>query len=267
MTEQSILNWLRKQKNVEGIGDDCAVLNEWLVTTDMFIEDIHFLRSLPPETCGYRALARGLSDIAAMGGDPRWCLLSLALADWCGERWVRGFYRGLLKLAEKFAVKLVGGDLSHSNRVTADIVVIGFAPKGKALRRDGARVGDGIYVSGALGGRPVLPEPRIAFGKKLRGRASACMDLSDGLSLDLKRLCEASGVAAVIDLPLPVAPGATIEQALHAGEDYELLYTAPRKAGGTRIGTIVRGKPGRVEFFGRKLAAKGYDHFRSNRGD
>ncbi len=264
MTERSILNWLRRRKEVKGIGDDCAILGDILITTDMFIESVHFRRAQPPHVLGHRALARGLSDIAAMGGDPMWCLLSLALAKWTDEKWVREFYKGFLGLAERYEVKLVGGDLSHSNRVTADIVAIGIARKGTALGRNGAKVGDGIYVSGDLGGRPLLPEPRIEFGKFLRGVATACMDLSDGLSADLPRLCEASGVAASIDRPLPVAPGATLEQALHAGEDYELLYTCSGEAPGIRIGTIVEGKPGRVEYLGRKLAVKGYDHFRPN---
>jgi thiamine-monophosphate kinase len=240
-----------------------------LVTTDMMIEDVHFRRADPPGVVGYRALGRGLSDIAAMGGSPRWCLLSLALAPWTSTAWIKRFFDGLLALAKRHRTLLVGGDISHSRQATADIVVMGEAPRGKALLRSRARPGDGIYVSGVLGGAPIKFEPRIELGRFLRARATACMDLSDGLSLDLHRLCAESGVSAVIDRPLPVAHGATMEQALHAGEDYELLFTArrelPRFHRGlpiTRVGTIVRGPAGRIELFGRPHLPRGYDHLK-----
>lgn len=274
-SELELVEWLRARG--PAIGDDCAVLpspgsrHDLLVTTDFLIEDVHFLRRHPPRRIGHRALARGLSDIAAMGGTPRWCFISLALAEWAGDRWVKSFYDGLLLLAARYATALAGGDLSRSSRVTADIVVIGIAPRGKALLRSGAKPNDAIYVSGVLGGSPALPEPRIALGRSLRSRATACMDLSDGLSLDLHRLCRESNAAAVIDRPLPVARGATLEQALHAGEDYELLFTSPRRIGAfqglpvTRIGTIVDGPPGSMTLFGRPLAPGGWDHFRGHR--
>jgi len=273
MTERQLVDWIRRRG--KGIGDDCAVASlagardELLITTDMFIEGVHFLREHPAAQCGHRVLARGLSDLAAMGATPKWFLLSLALPPWAGAGWVKRFCGGMLKLASRHRITLIGGDLSHSDRLTADIVAIGSCPHGTAIRRDGARPGDGIYVSGALGGRPALPEPRIALGRHLRGRATACMDLSDGLSADLPRLCRESGVAAAIDRPLPAAPGATLDDVLHAGEDYELLFTArnaPRCHRGvplTRIGTILRGRPGKVTCFGRPLAPLGYDHFRN----
>jgi thiamine-monophosphate kinase len=267
-----------------GIGDDCAVYRpagareDLLVTTDLLIEGVHFLREAHPAAAvGWRTLARGLSDIAAMGGSPRFCLLSLALAGWADQRWVEGFYRGFLRLARREGVSLAGGDLGHAERIMCDIVVCGAAPKGKWLRRDGARPGDGIYVSGPLGAsalglrtrrgrawkRHLRPEPRLQLGRRLRTRfrATAAMDLSDGLSLDLHRLCLASGVAAELD-EIPVFPGATLDDALHGGEDYELLFTLSRP---TRafpcIGTIVRGKPGVVRLAGRPLPPLGYDHF------
>lgn len=275
MTERDLVDWIRRRG--VGIGDDCSITRlpgsreDLLHTTDMFIEDVHFLRAQAPEQVGYRTLVRGLSDIAAMGGTPKWCLVSLALAPWTDTAWVKRFYEGLLKLARRHRTLLIGGDLSHARQLAADIVVVGVAPRGKALRRDGARPGDGIFVSGALGGRPVLPEPRLALGRALRGRASAAMDLSDGLSIDLHRLCMESRVAAVIDRPLPVAPGATLDDALHAGEDYELLFTAataPARHRGvpvTRIGTIVAGRPGAMTCFGYALEPRGYDHFRERR--
>ncbi|MCL5743505.1 MAG: thiamine-phosphate kinase, partial [Acidobacteria bacterium] len=175
----------------------------------MLIEQVHFLPSThKPEEVGYKALARGLSDIAAMGGTPRFCLLSLALAPWSDEKWRRGFFRGFLRLAGEAAAPLAGGDMARASRVSCDVVVCGAAPRGTALRRDGARPGDAIYVSGSLGGaalglrtrkgkawkRHLRPEPRLRLGRFLRERlrATSAMDLSDGLSIDLCRLCRAS---------------------------------------------------------------------------
>src|SRR5450432_554512 len=190
-----------------GIGDDCAIFRprgsaeDLLFTTDMLIEGVHFLRETHTAAdIGWKSLARGLSDIAAMGGEPRFCLLSLALAPWSDARWLDSFYRGLLALAQSAGATLMGGDLARSSLVMADIVVAGTVPRGKALRRDGARAGDAVYVSGALGGsalglatgsgrawaRHKRPEPRLALGRFLREKvATAAMDLSDGLSLDL----------------------------------------------------------------------------------
>jgi thiamine-monophosphate kinase len=279
---------------VLGIGDDCAVFHprgskeDLLITTDMVIEDVHFRRSThPAPAVGHRALARGLSDIAAMGGAPSFCLVSLALAPWTDSKWVDRFYSGLLRLARQTGTALAGGDLAHAERVTCDVVVCGVAPKGEALRRDGARPGDQIYVSGSLGGAALglakgrgrawklhlRPIPRLPLGRFLRHRvrATAAMDLSDGLSLDLHRLCLASGVAASVEREPPVFPGASLKQALDGGDDYELLFTLrpgalpPREHRGvplTRIGTIRKGKSGRIEFLGRPLAPGGYDHFR-----
>jgi thiamine-monophosphate kinase len=269
---------------VLGIGDDCAIYRprgsreDLLFTTDMLIEDVHFRRGTHrAEDVGWKCLARGLSDIAAMGGEPRFCLLSLALAECADDRWVAGFYRGLLRLARREHTALAGGDLARAAKVTCDIVVCGSVPRGKALRRDGAHAGDAIYVSGALGGsalglatgagkawkRHARPEPRLALGRLLRElHATAAMDLSDGLSLDLQRMCEASGLRAEIAMP-PVYKGATREQALHGGEDYELLFTLPAKvkapAGCTRIGVMRRGDG--VMLDGAPLEALGWDHF------
>jgi thiamine-monophosphate kinase len=275
-----------------GIGDDCAIYRpnsreDLLFTTDLMIENIHFRREThPAEAVGWKTLARGLSDIAAMGGTPRFCLLSLAIAPWADQRWIDAFYGGFLRLARKHGVALAGGDLAHAERVACDIVVCGSVARGKALRRDGARPGDRIYVSGRLGGsalgleagagaawkKHLKPEPRLALGRFLREKlhATACMDLSDGLSLDLYRLCLASGVAAELTGAIPVFRGASMTQALDGGEDYELLFTVnPRAAVPASfeglplasIGTIRRGKPGRVEFDGCPLPPRGYDHF------
>jgi thiamine-monophosphate kinase len=251
-----------------GIGDDCAIYRprageELLFTTDMMIQDVHFTRAQSAASVGERALARSLSDIAAMGGEPRFCLVALAASE---PKWIEQFYRGLLRLAKRFDVALAGGDLARDENFHCDVMVCGSTQRGKAMRRDGARAGDAIYVSGKLGkpwDRQI--QPRLALGRSLRGLATSCIDVSDGLSLDLHRLCVASNVAAEVDR-LPVMRGSTEERALHGGEDYELLFTlregvkAPR--GVMRIGRVIRGAAGTIYFKGRLLEPRGYDHFR-----
>ena len=288
-----------------GIGDDCAVLrppagHELLVTTDFSLEDVHFRRDWhPPESVGHRCLARGLSDIAAMGGRPLAAFLSLALPRQLPARWADRFLAGLLALSDKFSVALAGGDVAQSpSGVLADIVVLGSAPQGKAVLRSGARPGDLLFVTGELGAsvaalrelrdgkrlsprlrpRHFYPAPRIAQGEALRGKATAMIDTSDGLSTDLDHLCQESGVAAIVDrAALPRAVGASETDALHGGEDYELLFTAPgrvripSRVGGigiTRIGEIVRGRGVfTVDPRGRRvpLPPQGWEHFRSHR--
>jgi thiamine-monophosphate kinase len=274
MDEIGLIERIRRQSRsgrriTLGIGDDCAIFRpranqDLLFTADQMIEDVHFRRSQSAEAIGERALARSLSDIAAMGGEPCFCLVSLTTP--CDEHWIEGFYKGLLRLAKRSGTALAGGDLARADKTYCDVTVCGSIRRGAALRRDGARPGDQICVSGRLGkpwDRRI--EPRVALGKSLVGRATACMDLSDGLSLDLHRLCLASGVAAEIDR-VPIARGATLERALHGGEDYELFFTLPATVpvvkGTTRIGTIVRGTPGSVLFKGKPLQPMGYDHFR-----
>jgi thiamine-monophosphate kinase len=273
-----------------GIGDDCAIYRpkpgeELLFTTDFLIEDVHFRRAThAARDIGYKALARGLSDLAAMGAVPRFCLFSLALPKWADARFIDGIYRGLLALSESASCPLVGGDLARAAVLTCDVVACGSAPRGKSLRRSGAGPGDSIWVSGTLGAsalglttnrgralrRHLHPEPRLALGQFLRNKATAAMDLSDGLSIDLMRLCTESNVAAEIELP-PLYPGATLEQGLHGGEDYELLFTAPLGARIpathqglklTRIGKVVAGRAGEVRLSGELLQPSGYDHFR-----
>ena len=296
-SEREILDLLRlrrvpKESGVQlGIGDDCAIYRprpreELVFTTDFLIEDVHFRwNTHTPAQIGHSALARGLSDLAAMGAKPVFCLLSLALSDRADKRWVRAFFSGLLKLADETATVLAGGDLARDGKVHCDIVVCGSVPQGAALRRSGARPGDRIFVSGLLGGsalglatgtgaawkRHVRIEPRIRLGQFLRTRlkATACMDLSDGLSLDLRRLCLESVVSAAITVP-PRFAGASVEQSMHGGEDYELLFTVPARGrvpaefegmALTEIGKITAGRAGRVLLDGKPLRAAGFDHF------
>jgi thiamine-monophosphate kinase len=253
-----------------GIGDDCAVLgpkpgHEICVTTDFSLEGTHFRRDWhPPQSAGHRCLARGLSDLAAMGAEPLAVFLSLALPPRTPAAWVDGFLDGLTALAQRVGVPLAGGDTAQSQElIAADIVAIGQVPRGQALLRSGAQPDDFLYVTSALGGAAaellalsrnpkkfrrfaeaapahphLYPEPRLAAGRRLRSLAHASIDLSDGLSTDLAHLCQASNLAAVIDeAALPIHPlalarehaGATpsaLELALHGGEDYELLFTA-----------------------------------------
>jgi thiamine-monophosphate kinase len=266
VNEDSTIRKLRR--NAPLIGDDCAVVQaprnqDLLFTTDFSIEGVHFTRDSPGDQIGYRAVARSLSDIAAMGGRPLYCLVSVALADWTDQRWIERFYRGANEMLRATKTQLAGGDISHAKQLVLDIMICGAVAKGKALRRNGAKLGDSIYVSGPLGGwhHKVGILPRLDMGRKLIGKANACMDISDGLALDLHRLCRASGVAAEID-SVPLLEGATVEQALHDGEDYELLYTArpKRRVPGIRIGTITKGRPGALRYRGKKLAPLGYDH-------
>jgi thiamine-monophosphate kinase len=304
-----------------GIGDDCAILappsgHDLLVTTDFSLEGRHFRRDWhPARSIGHRTLARGLSDLAAMGAQPMAAFLSLALprAVAAEPRWLHGFLDGLLALARQHNVPLAGGDTSQApgDQVLADIVLLGIAPAGAALRRSGARPGDAIYVTGRLGGAAaelellrrdpkffrratpdgrhphLFPQPRLAAGQSLlrRGLATACIDLSDGLSTDLAHLCTGSGVAAEIRLAaLPrsqllrrMAPTAARHALLHGGEDYELLFTAPQRVampktlGGvplTRIGTILRSARSRPQVVtiaanGKRapLTPGGWEHF------
>lgn len=291
---------------VRGIGDDCAILqilagSQLLVTTDLSIEGVHFRREWhPASSVGHRCLARGLSDIAAMGGEPMACFLSLGVPSKLPKRWPNDFLRGLLRLARQFDISLAGGDTSSAEHIIADIAVLGTVPAGRAVLRSGARPGDSIYVSGVLGGaasvlrslyrggtthrpsgrRHFYPEPRVKVGRwvRQRGLATAMIDLSDGLSVDLAHICRESRVSAVIqESAIPVARGANLDLALHGGEDYELLFTAspgaklPLKIAGvviTRIGEIRprSSKPSLVQIrdgsgHPRPIRPEGWQHF------
>jgi len=254
---------------VHGIGDDCAVLRlgrtwDTLVTTDMCIEGVHFRRDwFPAGFIGRQCLTRGLSDIAAMGGEPLAAFLSLALPARLPQSWVDSFLRGLLTHAMEANITLAGGDVSTSSSgVVADVMVVGRVAAGKAILRSGAKPGDGIYVTGMLGvaaariaslraGKKLevassMATPRVAVGRKLHGVTRAMIDISDGLSTDLAHLCDESGCGAIVYAPALPAP-AGIDFALHGGEDYELLFTAPaRKKVPSRIAGVVVSRIGEV---------------------
>ena len=262
-----------------GVGDDAALLQprpgrQLVLTCDWFLEGSHFLRDKhPPDSIGWKCLARAVSDVAAMGGEPQYFLLSLALPETHTGKWVGGFLRGLARAERRLHCWLAGGDTTRNNKILITVTVIGDVPAGRAVLRSGARPGDLIFVSGRLGeaevglrslrsGRRVIqgnssgwlkkhlyPEPRLALGRWLAGKrlAAAMMDLSDGLSTDLTRLCAASRVGARIAIDkipkvdLPKKKGRTVpgltdlaltELALHGGDDYELLFTVrPKQAG------------------------------------
>lgn len=273
-TESEFVKWLRRHAPRAGggvklgIGDDAALVevargHELILTSDLSIEDVHFRRELhPPRSVGHRALARALSDVAAMGGRPRFALLSLALTRGTPRAWVEDFYEGVFRLARRFEVVVIGGDTAvFEGKITADVILAGEVARGAALRRAGARPGDLLYVSGhpgasalglellrsgkaQAGGRlagPVTshlyPQPRCELGCLLseKGLASAMIDISDGLALDATRLLAASGVGArvwanrlpLIRAPSGADPALPLELALFGGEDYELLFTVP----------------------------------------
>ncbi|MGH9860551.1 MAG: thiamine-phosphate kinase [Candidatus Acidiferrales bacterium] len=252
-------------------GDDAAIFavdsqNQWIISTDWFLEGIHFLPSIhPPDSIGFKALARAASDLAAMGAAPRFFLMALALPPSRSRTWLDQMLAGMRRASCRFRLQLAGGDTTRYSSLALNITVIGTVNPGRAISRANARPGHLLYVSGALGGaqlglqllragasraspgaksllRPHLyPEPRLALGQWLASKqlASAMIDVSDGLSTDLHNLCRASGVGAQVRraaIPcVNLSPGLRkqdldpLRLALHGGDDYELLFTIPRR--------------------------------------
>jgi thiamine-monophosphate kinase len=252
-----------------GIGDDAAIVRpgrrtEWVITTDAFIENVHFVRRVhPAKVVGYKALARATSDLAAMGARPLYFLLTLALPTSCTTKWLDDFLGGMALASRRFGLILVGGDTTKYPTVMVSLTVIGEINPGRAILRSGARPGDLICVSGKLGGAELglrllqkgsheakrvkrlikkhfYPEPRLALGQWLVSHrcATAMIDTSDGLSTDLAHICKASGVGARIwaeKLPVVSVPSVLkglgfdpVRLALDGGEDYELVFTVPK---------------------------------------
>jgi thiamine-monophosphate kinase len=251
-----------------GVGDDAALVRvgrgaELAVSADMLVEGRHFLKGADPALLGHKTLAVNLSDMAAMGARPRWATLAIALPK-VDEAWLGGFSRGFMALARRYSVALIGGDTTRGP-LTLSVQIMGEVPPGKALRRDGAKAGDDIWVSGYLGEAAMAlemigsrgwrglsrddrrtleerlhaPTPRVALGLALRGIAHSAIDVSDGLLADLGHICERSGVSATIEweaipaIPLVRAHAQTDSGArglLSGGDDYELCFTAsPRR--------------------------------------
>jgi thiamine-monophosphate kinase len=299
------------------IGDDTALFKgargfEQVLTCDWFLEGTHFLRDRhPPDAVGWKCLARALSDVAAMGGIPRCFLLSLALPASRTGQWLDEFLQGLRRAAKRFGCVLAGGDTTQRADILINVTVVGEVRTGRAVLRSGARPGDILFTSGRLGEaelglelirksnrridshdpllrRHLYPEPRLALGRWLAEKrlASAMMDLSDGLSTDLPRLCAASKVGALVEAEkLPKVRerkgGRSLDEdslrlALHGGDDYELLFTVPpdklnriprffRGIYLTAIGRITKvGRLSLVEKSGREVSLpnRGWDPFR-----
>lgn len=273
MNEFEFIKNIKKKYALDLIGDDCAILpkdsaSDLLISTDLLVEDIDFrLDWTTPEMLGHKALAVSLSDIAAMGGTPEWALLSIGIpATLWSSKFLDRFYDGWHQLANRYGVKLAGGDLSRTpNKLVIDSTVGGSAPTGNAILRSGAKVGDSIYVTGPLGGaaaglrllnegvildrstrdqllkKQLAPEAQVELGQRLResGTVSAMIDLSDGVSSDLAHICRASEVGAVINanetpfeaavMEIAGSVDAMLDLALNGGEDFELLFTVPQE--------------------------------------
>jgi thiamine-monophosphate kinase len=265
---------------------------ELAVSTDLLIEGRHFRAGADARKLGHKALAVNLSDMAAMGATPRWATLALALPS-ANERWLAAFSKGFFGLARRYGVDLVGGDTTRGP-LSVCVTILGEVPRKKAIRRDGARPGDGIWVSGKLGGaayalahsrdaaaarRLHMPDPRVALGMRLRGIATAAIDVSDGFAQDLGHILERSRVGAVVHydlLPKSRIRNPLLEKrcVLAGGDDYELIFTVPAGANVdaiaralklrlTRVGSIGRRRGLQVlDANGKKMKiARGFDHF------
>ena len=280
-----------------GLTDDAAFLavpegHELVAKTDSAVATVHFLPDDPPDMIARKVLRRNLSDIAAKGATPRWYLLDAAFPTDVTDAWIAGFARGLARDQAEFGVHLVGGDTKATpGPATFAITLLGLVRAGRGLRRNGARPGDGIYVTGTIGdgalgllarrgalgflrprardrliARYRLPQPRVAVGPRLVGLASATIDVSDGLVADLGHICETSNVAAVVeDARLPLSPAGKAALAarpelmpavLGGGDDYEILFTAPESAA-KKLGRVASATQVPITRIGRVEAGKG----------
>jgi thiamine-monophosphate kinase len=296
----------RTSHTVLGVGDDGALIapttgQELVISTDLLVEGTHFLADADPEALGWKTLAVNISDLAAMGAQPRWALLAAVLPAPTAD-WIDAFARGFFACADSHDIDLIGGDTTRGPRAFC-VTIFGEVPAGKALRRDGAKAGDSIWISGRPGraarglahlqGRTRLaepelsdcltalhrPQPRVALGLALRGIASAAIDVSDGLLADLGHILEQSKRAARLQIPNLPAAGLERDCLLAGGDDYELLFTAAPGSDKdiaaladklglplTRIGEIIAGPPGDLvlrDDGGSVIAParRGYDHF------
>ncbi len=315
VTEEELLEGIRRSLSGAtepvrvGVGDDAAVVapgaGELVLTTDALVEGTHFdLGTWSARDLGYKAVAVNVSDIAAMAASPRYALAALTLSDRVDAAFVMELIGGMRECADEHALWIVGGNLSRGSEVVIAVTIVGEVAPGRAVRRDGASVGDVVVVTGTLGGAAaglramavrgnwtdderaairnlVRPTPRVGEAAILaRAGATAMIDVSDGLGIDLGRLARSSGVGASIRLAdVPVAPAATMDDAIAGGEDYELLATVPSAGAAdaagrdigetfgvalTQIGRIVEGAGvTAVDAAGaeRLLGSAGWDHF------
>ncbi len=298
--EFGLIERIREILRSEHIGDDCAHLpldgRNLLLTTDILLEDVHFLRSAPPEALGWKAVSVNVSDVAASGGRPLWLLISLILPD-VEISFVEGLYRGIRDACGFYRCEVVGGNVSRGERIGIDVFLLGESPR--PVGRDGARPGDSLFVSGTLGDsraglelilmkrkeyeefelalmeRHLRPVARTDYAEHLSANATSAIDVSDGLVADAYHIAERSGVCLEIDpSALPFSEELKLfcekygkdplEYALYGGEDYQILFTHPKgrenpSLGMREIGRVVEGSGVRVG--GEKVDPEGFRHF------
>ncbi len=289
-----IVKGIKTDKSViVGVGDDAAALKynkkEYLLLTcDMLVEDVDFrINYAAPEDIGWKVVCCSISDVAAMGGIPKWMVVSVGIPKRLSLKIIGGVYTGIKKAAERFDTNVVGGDTSHSDKLIIDAAMLGIVKKKNLVKRSGAKPGDAIFVTGSLGGA-VKSGRHLSFTPRLKEAqmlvkdftVNSMIDISDGLSSDLNHILRMSRVGAVIEEALlPLSKGASMQDALTEGEDFELLFTAPEKevkrlkekfssfsgASITQIGEIVSAKKGfkLIDKNGnaRQVKAGGYNHF------
>ena len=273
---------------IRGSGDDCAVISfnkdkYLLLTCDMIVEGVDFFSGERPYLIGRKALGISISDIAACAGTPKYALVSMGLPEGMSVEYVERIVKGMLDLARKFKINIVGGDISKADKLVIDVSLLGFVKKRNLVLRSGAKAGDIIFVTGGLGGsikgKHLRFLPRIKEAKKLAEnfKINSMIDISDGLCADLGHILEMSKVGAVIfESMIPVSKDAgTLNEALYSGEDFELLFTASKKeaqrliksriAYAKPIGEIVAKKRGLIlvdrNNLKKNLRPKGYKHF------
>ena len=277
--------------NLKAVGDDCAVLpmsetHDMVLTSDPLIQNVHFTLEAAPEQIANKAVGRVLSDFAAMGAEPQYLLINVVAPPEQNFQTLEKMYAEFSNLWKKYGVEIVGGDLAQGPTLELHVFGVGRVPKGTALLRSGAKPGDCIYVTGPLGGaqksgKHLTFEPRLEWGNALResGVVTSMMDISDGLATDLRHILKASNVGAELDsstVPRGACPAGTrrrsLEEALYDGEDFELLFTAPkgaelpplRKTKQTviqRLGKITD-QSEELLLDGAPLPGKAYEHFR-----
>ncbi len=288
--EFGLIELLKKYKGsgasvVKGIGDDTAVVpldakHYLLLTTDMLMEGVHFKHNAAPRLIGHKALACSISDIAAMGGRPRYALVSLGVPGNLSWDFVRDLYQGMDTLARKFGVAIVGGDTIKSAKIVINVVLTGEINKKDVVYRSGARPGDLIFVTGPLGrslptGWHLKFIPRVKESQYLvrRVKPTSMIDISDGLAADLGHILEESKVGAVLEEKrIPRCAGGSVRQALYDGEDFELLFTVSRRKAALlkrskfypigeivhrTKGLVLRDKSGKLT----RISQQGYTHF------